>query len=75
MADFWRTFHHDGKIIPGCARPSPTTFTIAYEVDVYYPAEWADTLTLFHLYQYMYSVCVTEVTHHYQIALGKRTAK
>jgi hypothetical protein len=23
---------------------------------VYAPAEWADTLTLFHLHQYMYSV-------------------
>ncbi len=23
---------------------------------MYVPAEWADTLTMFHLYQYMYSV-------------------
>ncbi len=33
----------------GC---TPTTSKVA----VYAPAEWADTLTLFHLYQYMYSV-------------------
>jgi hypothetical protein len=30
--------------------------TITYKVAVYAPAEWAGTLTLFHLYQYMYSV-------------------
>jgi hypothetical protein len=41
----------------GGARPPPfTTFTITSKVAVYAPAEWADTLTLFHLYQYMYSV-------------------
>ncbi len=40
----------------GSARPPPfTTFNITYKVAVYAPAEWADTLTLFHLYQYMYS--------------------
>ncbi len=27
---------------------------------VYAPAGWADTLTLLHLYQYMYSVIVTK---------------
>jgi hypothetical protein len=43
----------------GDARPPPfTTFTITSKVAVYAPAEWADTLTLFHLYQYMYSVLV-----------------
>jgi hypothetical protein len=36
--------------------PLFTTVTIAYKVAVCAPAEWADTLTLFHLYQYMYSV-------------------
>jgi hypothetical protein len=44
----------------GGARPPPfTTFTITSKVAVYAPAEWADTLTLFHLYQYMYSVLET----------------
>ncbi len=44
----------------GGARPSPfTTSTITSKVAVYAPAEWADTLTLFHLYQYMYSVDIT----------------
>jgi hypothetical protein len=41
----------------GGARPPPfTTITNTSKVAVYDPAEWADTLTLFHLYQYMYSV-------------------
>ena len=41
----------------GGARPTPfTTITITSKVAVYAPAEWADTLTLFHLYQYMNSV-------------------
>ncbi len=41
----------------GCARPPPfTLLTITYKVAVYASAEWADTLTLFHLFQYMYSV-------------------
>ncbi len=39
------------------ARPPPLiTFTLTSKVAVYAPAEWGDTLTLFHLYQYMYSV-------------------
>ncbi len=34
----------------GGARPPPLiTFTITIKVAVYAPAEWADTLTLFHL--------------------------
>jgi hypothetical protein len=34
----------------GGARPPPfLTFTITNKVAVYAPAEWADTLTLFHL--------------------------
>jgi hypothetical protein len=48
-AAFWRTFSDEGKI---GARPSPLiTFTITSKVAVYRyaPAEWADTLTLFHL--------------------------
>ncbi len=41
----------------GGARPPPLIkFTLTSKVAVYAPAEWADTLTLFHLYQYMYSV-------------------
>jgi hypothetical protein len=41
----------------GGARPPPLfTFTITSKVAVYAPAEWADTLTLFHLYENMYSV-------------------
>jgi hypothetical protein len=41
----------------GVARPLPFTLvTITYKVAMYAPAERADTLTLFHLYNYMYSV-------------------
>ncbi len=40
----------------GGARPPPL---LTSKVAVYAPAEWADTLTLFHLYQYMYSVVTT----------------
>ncbi len=41
----------------GGARPPPViTFTITYKVAVYAPAAWADTLTQYHLYHYMYSV-------------------
>jgi hypothetical protein len=41
----------------GGVRPPPVTlFTITYKVAVYAPAERADTLLLFHLYPYMYSV-------------------
>ncbi len=42
----------------GCT-PTPFHYiTITSKVAVYAPAEWADTLTLFHLFQYMYSVVV-----------------
>ncbi len=38
----------------GGSRPHPFTIvTITYKVAVYAPAEWADALTLFHLYQYI----------------------
>jgi hypothetical protein len=52
-AAFWRTFSDEGKISlageGGGARPPPLfTFTITCKVAVYAPAEWADTLTLFH---------------------------
>jgi hypothetical protein len=56
MAAFWRTLHREGKISPGWwgwgehARTPPfITFTITSKVALYAPAEWADTLTLFHL--------------------------
>ncbi len=39
----------------GGARPPPfITFTITSKVAMYAPAEWADTLTLFHLSKNMY---------------------
>jgi hypothetical protein len=43
--------------VGGASPPPFTTITITSKVAVYAPAEWADTLTLFHLYQYMYSAC------------------
>ncbi len=47
----------------GGARPPPfTLFTITYKVVVYAPAERADTLPLFLLYPYMYSVLTTLTT-------------
>jgi hypothetical protein len=60
-AAFRRTFHHEGKISlagkgGGCTPTPFSTFTITSKVAVYAPAEWADTLTLFHLYHNMYSV-------------------
>jgi hypothetical protein len=66
-AAFWRIFSHEGKIGPGCGEgggctPTPLiTFTITSKVAVYAPAEWADTLTLFHLYKNMYSVDLTKM--------------
>ncbi len=51
-----------GMVRVGGARPPPPfiTFTITSKVAVYAPAEWADTLTLLHLYQYMYSVVLAD---------------
>jgi hypothetical protein len=45
----------------GCTPTPFTTFTVTYKVAVYalFISEWADTLTLFHLYKYMYSVVST----------------
>jgi hypothetical protein len=40
----------------GARPPLFTIVTNTYKVAVYAPAEWADTLILFHLDQYMYSV-------------------
>ncbi len=42
--------------VGGALPPPLITFTLTSKVAVYAPAKWADTLTLFHLYQYMYSV-------------------
>ncbi len=58
MADFWRTFPHDGKSAlagEGGGAPPPLfiLFTTTYKVAVYAPAERADTLPLFLLYLYM----------------------
>jgi hypothetical protein len=39
-----------------------TLVTIAYKVAMLAPAERADTLPLFHLYHYMYSMVVTPLT-------------
>ncbi len=53
VTPFWRTFSHEGQRPAGeggGARPPPfITFTITSKVAVYTLAEWADTLTLFHL--------------------------
>ncbi len=54
----WRTFHHDGKISP------VTISTITCKVVVYAPAEWADILTLFLPYPYMYSVVSSSTMPH-----------
>jgi hypothetical protein len=42
--------------VGGARPPLLITFTITSKIAVYAPAEWADTLTLFHLYENMYSV-------------------
>jgi hypothetical protein len=55
IPSFWKNQTY--LVIVGGARPPPfQPITITYKVAVYAPAEWADTLTLFHLYKYMYSV-------------------
>jgi hypothetical protein len=51
MAAFWRTFHHDACGGGGCM-PSPFPYS-SHHVKVHVPAEWADTLTLFHLYPHV----------------------
>ncbi len=43
----------------GCTPPPFTLFTIAYKVVVYAPTNRTDTLPLFLLYPYMYSVVVS----------------
>ncbi len=65
MATFLRVFHHDGKISPDWAAspwgaPPFTISTITYKVVMYAAVEWADTLPLFLLHPYMYSVVTTK---------------
>jgi hypothetical protein len=58
------TFHHEGKSCPGWCEgvhAHPPSFTIVTITDKV-AAEWADTLTLFHLYENMYSVFQLELT-------------
>jgi hypothetical protein len=61
IADFWRASYHWLVRVGGArlhAHPSQP-ITITHKVAVYAPAERADTLPLFHLYPYMYSVVQT----------------
>ncbi len=58
IADFWRTSHRWWGWGGVDAHPSQPN-TITYKVAVYAPAERADTLPLFLLYPYMYSVVQT----------------
>ncbi len=52
----------------GGARPPPLiTFTLTSKVAVYASAEWADTLTLFHLYQY---TCTLWMALYWSFSLG-----
>ncbi len=58
---FWSTFHYVEKLAQaeecGGARPPPfTLFAITFEVAKYTRVERADTLPLFHLYSYIYSL-------------------
>ncbi len=74
MATFCRTFHHGGKISPawwgwGCTPPTPPPPTPLYLPShkklwcTYIPAEKADTLHLFLLYPYMYSMVTPPPPH------------
>ncbi len=60
IAAFWRTFHHDGKILTGVgggARPPPfTLFNITFKVAVYAPTGVQIKLPLFHLYP-IFTLC------------------
>jgi hypothetical protein len=58
-----------GAPLHGARPPAFTTITVNSKVAVYAPAEWADTLTLFHLYQYMYSV-VKIYSHRFVLVLS-----
>ncbi len=50
------SFHSRLVRVVGASPPPFTLFNITYKVVVYAPAERADTLPLFLLYPYMYSV-------------------
>ncbi len=61
MAIFLRPFHHVGKIMKvkvggGHTLPPSTLSNITSKAVVYAPTERADTLPLFLLYHYIYSV-------------------
>ncbi len=62
MATFWRTFHHDGENSParlalGVVGGTPLTLsTMTSKIVAYAPAVREDTLPLFLLNPYMYSV-------------------
>jgi hypothetical protein len=54
LADFWQTFHHDGKISPGTHTPFHSIYHHVQSCSARYAsAERADTLPLFHLYPYV----------------------
>jgi hypothetical protein len=63
IADFWCTLHPtmmEKSTLAGegggCTPIPFQPITIPFKIAVYFaPAEWADTLALFHLYQYLYS--------------------
>ena len=65
IAEFWRTSHHNGKISPGWygwgvhAHPLSAYYVPSLKVAVNAPAEWEDTLTLFHLC----TLCVNTQQH------------
>jgi hypothetical protein len=78
MTTFWRTFHHDGKI--KSAEPGEGGAVLPLSLylpsrakllrTVYTPAERADTLPLFLLYPYMYSVGRTQPNQKLPLWLG-----
>ncbi len=69
MTDFWRSFHHEGIINPGWwgwgSHAHPLSLYLPSRTKkfaTYVSAERTDTLTLFHLNPYMYSVVHTKWT-------------
>ncbi len=71
MATFRRKFHPYGKISPageggGCTPTPFLHYLPSHKVVVYTPAERVDTLPLFLLYPYMYSVSVPMYRVHFK---------
>ncbi len=56
IADFWRIMMEKSPLAGEGGGVHAQAITIPHEVAMYAPAEGADTLPLFHLYPYMYSV-------------------